>query len=161
MVNKFKVNLDLSEGQMMAVGAIAANWSFLEWTLTRIAERLLKIGPKEARVILINATAMEKIKVVRLLATLAMPEPKRDALNTLLDRADKARATRNEIVHGVWATDSNGAYHVLKFRGGRADINRIAIDPVAMSDQDIYAAMDEVLQIAADLHAWRKSNQPE
>jgi hypothetical protein len=136
---KFLVTLHLSDSQLALIGDITARWSVVEWMLIRIMEALLLTGPKEARILATGMGAVEKIKVVRLLAYQRLHDVKaRAALLAALENVDAARVGRNDIAHGIWTVDKEqGQLHLMKYRGGREDINRIKGDARPMTTRDL------------------------
>jgi hypothetical protein len=157
-VTKFRISLALNPQQVSYIGLTAAAWSYIEWLLMRITETMLQIGPKEARVISGAMPAIERIKVARLLATLAITDDAaRDGLNTLLDRADKARSKRNDIVHGIWGKNEEGKMHLVRMKGGSHEINRIKLDPRPMTEVEFEEIAVDISNVASDMRDWHDS----
>lgn len=139
----------------MLMGKISAHWSITEWVLMRLIEHLLRTGPKEARVLASGMTAMERAKVVKLLATLCITDTKKlSELEAVLKRVDEARMARNDIAHGLWTTDKNGELHIMKYKGGSDEINRIRGNPIPMGIEDLRAKQKMVQNAMGALLFW-------
>lgn len=154
-VEKYRPTINLSDEQFMLMGKISAHWSITEWVLMRLIEHLLQTGPKEAQVLASGMTAMEKARVIKLLARLCITDSKKlNELEDVLKRVDEARVARNDIAHGLWTTDKDGELHIMKYRGGSDEINRIKGNPIRMSIEDLRAKQEMVQNAMGGLLFW-------
>lgn len=160
---KFLITLGLKDEQLLLIGNTTAHWSVIEWMLMRIIESLLPTGPKEARILAVGMGAVEKIKVARLLALQRLPEgDKRAILLFALNMVDQARADRNDIAHGIWTVDKDdGKLHLVGYRGGRNDINRIKGKPKPIETADLERIFWNVKTSLDLLLSWREKHRPE
>jgi len=78
-------------------------WSKLEACMEDLIWSLLEVEIEEGRIMTARVDAVGKIRMLRELGELEMPEEMFHRLSPTLDEIDVLRDDRNFIVHGSWA----------------------------------------------------------
>ncbi|MFY9314912.1 MAG: hypothetical protein WAO95_05055 [Burkholderiales bacterium] len=88
-----------------AVGQIISHWANLEWQVEKTIWALLKIGPKEGRLLTTQMNIRPKLEILKGLASRAnLDDERRKALLAMSKDITAANDFRNKLAHGLWAT---------------------------------------------------------
>ena len=85
------------------IGRVVVAWSKLESCMEDLIWSLLEIEIEEGRIMTARVDTVGKIRMLRELGELEMPEEMFHRLSPALDEIDVLRDDRNFIVHGSWA----------------------------------------------------------
>jgi hypothetical protein len=85
------------------IGRVVVAWSKLEACMEDFIWSLLEVEIERGRIMTLRVDAVGKIRMLRELGKLEMPEAMFHRLSPTLDEIDVLRDDRNFIVHGNWA----------------------------------------------------------
>jgi hypothetical protein len=94
------------------IGRTVVAWSKLEACMEDFIWSLLGVEIEQGRVMTVRVDAVGKIRMLRELGQLELPEPMFHRLSPTLDEIDVLRDDRNFIVHGSWARTKPDMTHV-------------------------------------------------
>lgn len=120
MVLMVDVVTKLPKSYLTALGGIAVNWATLEWHIERILWALLKLGPKEGRIMTVPMSMKPKLETLKLLADRLIKDAKVKAeVLKFCDAVALISENRNKVTHGIWARLQNKprSYCVIWARG--------------------------------------------
>jgi len=142
---------DLTNEHLVFMGKIFANWSLVEFQLTRILSKLLNIDIKLCRIIIQPLDARTKIKKIEELAKYQkIPKEQLQTLATIFKNINDIRDNRNLVAHGIWAQDENNNYYLVKYSNNNAQKPFKTKMPVA----DLEQIYKEITSLLSALDEW-------
>lgn len=140
MKEEYLPNLHLPNDIRIAIGDVAAYWSFMEHEISLIIHDLLSLkSPKQGRIITTQMNVRPKLEMIRLLMEVNKAEQKFiDEFNAIEYAIDYFTTERNKVIHGLWAIKNEpGATgnYLLWYRGNNR--NRIVGKAYPMTAKEI------------------------
>ncbi len=130
---------------LKAVGYVLHEWAKLEFALEGICKEILKIGPKETRLLFSQINTRPKIEVYKALVNryIGVTGFKKLALQ-IAKNTETLSGVRNKIVHGRWVhPEGKPRTLFLYFVGGSSD-NRILPKPYKATAASIQKVGDAI-----------------
>jgi len=88
-----------------AIGEVAAEWGAFEFAVEKLIWVLLKIGPKEGRLVTTQMNIRPKLEILKgLIGRSGMDATLSKNLLVVVKRALTLSDARNRIIHGLWST---------------------------------------------------------
>lgn len=160
---------DLPDTYCIGIGRIIAHWSYQEWLLQQIINKLLKIGPKQGRIAIGSPRSKDCMKRIFQLVKAENIHVQTN-LNDLSEKLKNAERQRDLVGHGIWLQDANtGKIHIqdiagkLQPPGQRKGISKRIVpksEPIDESKlskytEDIKATIALTRQLEAEIDAFR------
>jgi hypothetical protein len=145
---QWRVNLELRDAELIALGRVAAHWGFLENLLRELAKHMAAALDEPLSADADSDSFRKRHRDLKSLVARAMlNDPDRERLMDLLDRVGSIQGERHRLLHGLieWNETNKDALdvHTHKNPGGRAwpvtveTINGVA-DKIATLSAFIY-----------------------
>jgi hypothetical protein len=78
-----------------------------------------------------------------------VPQARRDEIRMILSRCKDSIHERNDIIHGLWAVDGQGAPVVLRSRRGSSDLTKSSV-----TVERVVAAVGSLAECQRRIHDW-------
>lgn len=135
---RWRVDLELREDELRALGSVAAQWGFLENLLLELAKHLARaLGEDHLSKEFDSDSFRSRSRALRELVDRAMAnDPDRDRLIALLNRASSLQGERQRLIHGVieWDEADRDTLNVQTHKnpnGAAWNVNAADIEAVA------------------------------
>ncbi|MGE3622505.1 MAG: hypothetical protein AB7H77_01345 [Bdellovibrionales bacterium] len=151
----FELTVSLSEKHLKAIGRVMSHWSYLEWMAGQAVGDLLDLSVEEANAVTSQMNLRPKLELFSLLFPGRCLH--KDIINEsskIISEITNAQEKRRLLAHGVWAKDHEGQTRLLKFYGGKNQINRINFMPVLMTEEELEKIVNQVCGIALLFPCW-------
>ena len=106
-MREFPVVAELSKDKYEGIGAVVFAHALLEWHLTRVLYKLLKIDHPEGRLAVRVPNIPDRLKLIRKLLDLRNIKITIDTKKLLLDVEDYS-GRRDALAHGIWVLHETG-----------------------------------------------------
>ena len=119
------------------IGRIISRWAYVEWRLKSIVYLLLKVNPKQGRVVVPQASAVQAFHLIQQLLPLRNIDLPPNKLKAIKKKLERTEEFRNAIAHGVWLTVDETDLPVLQITRrlrlfSRVDTARAKVNPQAL-----------------------------
>jgi hypothetical protein len=98
------------------IGRVAVEWPRLEGVMEDFIWHFLGLPIETGRIVTGRLDATAKIRMLRALGELKLPEQRWHVLSSILDKIDMLREERNIMVHGTWGRNPGGVPIAISLR---------------------------------------------
>jgi len=126
--NVMHATTDLSKSKFAAIGRLMVCWGCLEYTYGQVVAQALGLKAKEGRIAMSRLNLRSKHEMLILAARVRGAQNAENDFEEFWKLVTKVQEGRNDMAHSVWfvlQANSKRNLRLVKYRGGKKDVNRI------------------------------------